>query len=238
MNNSGDAAEQVVRLSLEGAELAAKITGAGAKELAVLLYAILKDQTKTKGKTRLTSLLKSGKELKVFAVRNQDVEKFCHAAKQYGVLYCVLREKNVKDGVTDVMVRSEDASKVNRIFERFNLLTVDRAELRSEIAQGEPVVDEEKSLVDEMLSPAPAQEEQENPIMGRIEVSRNPSAPSSEKITDIPDYRYTDDTRPSVRLQLRELELEKRRKQPDAEKKRRRNIIHIFGRKERNHELR
>ena len=238
MNNSGDAAEQIVRLSLEGAEVAAKITGAGAKELAVLLYAILKDQNKTKGKTRLTSLLKSGKELKVFAVRNQDVEKFCHAAKQYGVLYCVLREKNVKDGVTDVMVRSEDASKVNRIFERFNLLTVDRAELRSEIAQGEPAVDEERSLVDEMLSPAPAQEEQENPIMGRTAVSRNPSEPSYEKTMDIRDYRYSDDTRLSVRLQLRELELEKRRKPKDTEKKQHRNGIGVFGRKDRNHESR
>lgn len=32
MNPSGDAAEQVVRLSLEGVEVAAKITGSAAKE--------------------------------------------------------------------------------------------------------------------------------------------------------------------------------------------------------------
>ena len=51
MSYSGDAAEQVVRMSLEGAEVAAKITGAGAKQVAVLLYAILREQKKTKGKT-------------------------------------------------------------------------------------------------------------------------------------------------------------------------------------------
>ena len=39
MNTSGDAAEQVVRLSLEGMEVAAKITGSAAKEVAALLYA-------------------------------------------------------------------------------------------------------------------------------------------------------------------------------------------------------
>ena len=39
MSYSGDAAEQVVRMSLEGVEVAAKITGAGAKEIALLLYA-------------------------------------------------------------------------------------------------------------------------------------------------------------------------------------------------------
>lgn len=70
MSYSGDAAEQVVRMSLEGAEVAAKITGAGAKQVAVLLYAILREQKKTKGKTRLTNMLRSGKELKVFAVKD------------------------------------------------------------------------------------------------------------------------------------------------------------------------
>ena len=65
MNPGGDAAEQVVRLSLEGVEVAAKISGAGAKNIALLLYAALKEEQKTKGKARLTSMLKSGKELKI-----------------------------------------------------------------------------------------------------------------------------------------------------------------------------
>ena len=50
MNTSGDAAEQIVRMSLEGFEVAAKITGAGAKNIAVLLYAILKEKKRPKGK--------------------------------------------------------------------------------------------------------------------------------------------------------------------------------------------
>ena len=61
MNTSAEAADQVVRMTLNGVEVAAKITGAGAKELATLLYAVLKDQKKTAGKTRLTNLLRSGK---------------------------------------------------------------------------------------------------------------------------------------------------------------------------------
>ena len=55
MNTSGDAAEQIVRISLEGFEVAAKITGHGAKDIAALLYAIMKDRTKTAGKTKLKS---------------------------------------------------------------------------------------------------------------------------------------------------------------------------------------
>ena len=42
MNYSGDAAEQVVRMSLNGVEVAAKLSGKAAERLAVLFYVILK----------------------------------------------------------------------------------------------------------------------------------------------------------------------------------------------------
>lgn len=81
MNTGGEAAEQIVRMSLEGFEVAAKITGAGAKNIAILLYSILKEEKKTKGKARLTSMLRSGKELKVFTVKSGDLKKFTQEAK-------------------------------------------------------------------------------------------------------------------------------------------------------------
>ena len=171
MSYSGDAAEQVVRLSLETGEVAVKLAGEGAKQLAILLYAILREQKKTKGKTRLTNMLRSGKELKVFAVKDSDLQLFCREAKKYGVLYCVLKDRDATDGLTDIMVRAEDASKINRIFERFNLATVDMAEVRSEIersrqeqqsdapeapAAAEPMSEQEvDELLDAMFSPAP-----------------------------------------------------------------------------------
>ena len=45
------AAEQVVRMSLEGAEFALKITGSAAKNLAAALYTVLKDQKKDQGQS-------------------------------------------------------------------------------------------------------------------------------------------------------------------------------------------
>ena len=86
MNTGGDAAEQIVRMSLEGFEVAVKITGAGAKNIAVLLYSILKEEQKTKGKARLTNLLRSGKPLKIYTLKNDDLRKFAQEAKKYGVL--------------------------------------------------------------------------------------------------------------------------------------------------------
>lgn len=136
MNTGGEAGEQMVRMSLNGVEVAAKIIGAGAKQLAVLLYAILKEQDKTKGAARLSSMLRSGKELKVFTVRQSDLKTFAKEAKRYGVLYCALKgiRKN-PDGMVDVMVRAEDASKINRIVERFELAAVDKASIRNEITK-------------------------------------------------------------------------------------------------------
>ena len=163
-----------MRLSLETGEVAVKLAGEGAKQLAILLYAILREQKKTKGKTRLTNMLRSGKELKVFAVKDSDLQLFCREAKKYGVLYCVLKDRDATDGLTDIMVRAEDASKINRIIERFGLATVDMAEVRREIEQSrqeqkndapeapaaaEPMTEQEvDDLLDAMLSPAPEQE--------------------------------------------------------------------------------
>lgn len=129
MNAGGDAAEQVVRMSLEGVEVAARITGYGAKNLAVLIAAVLKEEQKTAGKARLTNMIKSGQELKVFTVQQKDLKKFAKEAKRYGVLYSILREKNNDNpnAAIDVIARASDAPKISRIVEKFNLNSVDKA---------------------------------------------------------------------------------------------------------------
>ncbi len=134
MNTSGDAAESIVKFSIEGVEVAAKITGTTAKEIGVLLYALLKDKKQTKGKTTLTNMLKSGKELKIFTIKQEDFKKFASEAKRYGILYCALvNAKNKdKDGIIDIMVKTEDAARINRIVDRF-IVNYDEATIKSEI---------------------------------------------------------------------------------------------------------
>lgn len=180
MSYSGDAAEQVMRISLEGTEAALKLTGEGAKQIAALLYAVLRDQKRTKGKTRLVNLLRSGKELKVYAVKDENLKLFCTEAKKYGILYCVLKEKNASDGLTDIMVRAEDAAKISRIIERFDLATVDMASVRRDIERDsderpseQPITESEtEALMDELFSYGRNQEEvPENPTGARTRES-------------------------------------------------------------------
>ena len=137
MSYSGDAAEQIVRMSLAGVDVAARITGTAAKEIALMLIAALRSQNSTlkpKGRARLISMLKSGKALEIFSVKESDLKKFQQGAKQYGIVYCVLRNtKNSPDGLCDIMVKADDAPKISRLVERFRFATVDRAALESEL---------------------------------------------------------------------------------------------------------
>lgn len=239
-NTSGEAAEQVVRMSLEGAEVAVRLAGSGAKHLAILLYSILKDQKKTRGKIRLTNMLRSGKELKVFAVVDGDLPKFCEEAKKYGVLYTVLKDRDSTDGLTDVMVRAEDASKINRIFERFHLTTVDMGSVKAQIEQAradkaqaekapekpdddlppKPMTEQEKK--DEFVNKLLAEPEASDPnVEEGIETKSLPSEPSSEKKPHTekdPDSRGSSEKKPSVKKELEEIRKDLKKAEADKAK--------------------
>lgn len=220
MDNGGQTADQVVRMSLQGIEVAAQVTmkigESAAKTLAATLYAILTDKKKVKGKTRLNTLLKSGKELKVYALRNEDLKLFCEEAKRYGVLYCVLKEKNNKDGICDIMVRAEDAAKISRIVDKFELATVDTKAIREAImndrAQKEANKTEEKvkpmsmkehdDLVESLMSST-----KKAPDLARTKGKGNPSEQPSKK-KEMPN------SRPSVRKRISELKQQQKVQKP------------------------
>ena len=205
MNTSGEAADQVVRMSLEVGEAALKISGEGAKQLAVLLYAVLQDQSKSmaksKGKTRLETLVRTGKPLKVFSVKESDLKKFAKEAKRYGILYCAIRNpKENTDGMVDIMVKEEDAPRINRIVERFKLSAVE------EKAKVETEVEKTKEQGKENA--------EQNPSMAKTEKS-HPSEPTSEKQekdAEGTSKLYTGDSleRKSVREELKEIRAAKK----------------------------
>lgn len=220
MNTSGDAAEQIVRLSLEGTEVALKLTGSAAKNIAAMIYAVLKnrDKNKTKGRQRLTGMLKSGKELKVFTVSEEHLKQFAAEAKRYGVVYCALRGKGKStDGMVDVMVRAEDASKINRIVERFKLAAVDTVSIKRDIEQTKSEKTEDDRLLDDLMG-APVRKEENappNPEAAKMEKSR-PSEPTSNKQSRTAEGTVkSPEERPSVREELREIR-ENRQKEADS----------------------
>jgi len=195
MNHSGDAAEQIVRMSLEGVEVAARITGTAAKELAILIIKALKSEnkghTKYRGKERLKSMLKSGKPLEIYSLKERDLKRFAKGAKEYGIVYCVLRNtKGNPDGLCDIMVRSDDAPKIARVAERFTFATIDKAKIEREITESRAERSDAPNA--EVLAPT----EQEEPdigdteklvddILGSPEGKAEPDIPEAEKVTQV-----------------------------------------------------
>ena len=217
MNVSGDAAEQVVRLSLETFQVAAKVTGAAAKEIAILLITALKSENngKTKGKERLTKMIKSGKELKVFSIPQRDLKTFTQHAKKYGVLYTVLRDKYSKDpdAPIDIIARAEDASKIQRIVDRFEIGKVDKAAI---VADAQKSIDERKQkqkdkpekskgeiIVDEAIGDRNKEGISiENPTVAKTEKDA-PLRQDSKTLNTITDKEgASKEDRPSVREKL------------------------------------
>ncbi len=179
MNTSSDSAEQIVKMSLEGFQVLAKVSGTGAKDVAALIYAVMKDNQKTKGKTRLTNMLKSGKELKVFSVKSEDFKKFSDEGKRYGILYCVIKNKreNTNDGIIDIIVRAEDAPKINRIVEKFKLSQYDETVIRSEIQKTKESLkiknEENQEKDDPILNPNLAKTEKSPQSEPSLEMQKN-----------------------------------------------------------------
>ena len=157
-------------------------------------------------------------------------------AKKYGILYCVLKDKTANDGHTDVFVRAEDASKINRIFDRFGIATADIGSARTEIVKSKeeqknadiPVPDrsttekdKEEAFLDALLAPAPNKEEAQtqNPTQGPAAKSR-PSEPTSNQrektVRGISDP--TERSRPSVRQEMKEIREEQRQRASSAQK--------------------
>ena len=93
MNYGGDAADQIVRYSLEGTEVALKLTGEAAKNFAVFAAAVLRDQKKMHGKTNLTRLLRENKPLRFFEVPESRMKEFAREANVRGLLYVPVRDR-------------------------------------------------------------------------------------------------------------------------------------------------
>ena len=134
MNTTGDAAEQTFRIVIEETEFVIRIAGSLLKETIAMMYAISKDNKQNSvGKTNLSNMLKNCKDIRIFTVQKKDLDKFVEEAKNYGIYYCTLIDKADKsdNAIVDIMVRGDDAPRVNRIVERFDLEITDTAALRT-----------------------------------------------------------------------------------------------------------
>ena len=241
MNYGGDAADQIVRYSLDGVDHGLRLSGTVAKHLAVFVGAVVKDQKNARGRTRMVRMLKENKPLKFFTVPSDRLREFCSEGRKRGLLYVIIRDKKNPE-MSEVMVFADDAAKVNRVMDKMNLDFVrsEVGEAVHEVTAGmeapeteavqetvqmpEGEVQFEISDLDEAFQVGdmessepenfiPVQEEGEENLSGSSLHSRNIST-GQENGTD--GAKPREQERPSVR---RELENIKREKAEESQKK-------------------
>lgn len=114
-----------IKIMLDGSIAVLKIAGKASAHAAALLAAALSGNRKTKGRIRLTQMLKEKGGITLFSVKKDELEAFAKAAKAYGIKYCIVKDKNAKDdGILDIFVRSMDAPVINRIVEKYRMSAV------------------------------------------------------------------------------------------------------------------
>ena len=131
---------ELLKLLIDGVEVMVRLTGNGAKNLATALYAYYNGEKKVKGATNLNKLLKSGKELQIFRLAEEDLKDFKVQATKYGVLFSAIKDTRADDGFVDIFIKKEDISKVNHVLGRmdYNQLSHEPAKEEQTKAQEEP----------------------------------------------------------------------------------------------------
>ncbi len=120
MNLGGEAADQVVRYSLEGLDHGLRLSGTMAKNLAVFFAAVLKSNQKSYGKICMARMLRENRPLKFFTVPSNRLHEFAKEGKKRGLPYVIIRDRKNPEQC-ELMVFADDAAKVNRVMDKMNL---------------------------------------------------------------------------------------------------------------------
>ena len=203
MSQGSDAAEQMVRETMIISETAAKLAGLGAKNLAVLLTLYLREEHQFKGETNLKKLLKEGKEIRVFCLDKDNLAEFKKHAKDYGIVYSALKQKNDESNIIDILIKAEDTPRVNRILEKMNYPL-----------PGEDEKTGEKIKVDEQtkksVSAARSEKASSEPSIGSIMPTKNDERRSvKERIDELEAFKNRAQEKYKVRTASKEIKREK-----------------------------
>lgn len=147
-------AELVTRLVLNGTVFMVRLAGqtaAGAAKLLTFLAAAAKSES-VSGQKRLADLLRSGKPVQLFTLDKAQLEKFKPEAKKYGIAYSIVERA---DGTYDIMVKEEDAVRINRVLENIavvSTLTAEETDEKAETAEG-PFLSDIRETINRMMQP-------------------------------------------------------------------------------------
>ena len=123
MNYAGEATDLVRRGTGKVTVTAARFAGMSSKHLMALLLALVAENHKLAGKTKMSTIIRSEKAVTMFDLKEQDIGSFTKLAQQYGIMFTVIKNSKDDKGNVDVLAYAEDAPRINRIYEKMGYAT-------------------------------------------------------------------------------------------------------------------
>ncbi|MBQ4630146.1 MAG: PcfB family protein [Clostridia bacterium] len=219
MNTSGEVADLMVKEGLMITEEVVKLTGLGAKNLAAIVIALLKEDNKLQGKTNLKKLLKSDKPLCIMQIKESDIGKFNSEAKKYGVLFTAVNDKSNDSGLCDIIAKQDDVTKLNYIMEKLGYSAVEpEIEPEPEPEKKEPENEPDKDAPDKQKD-----EHSKNPF---------PRAKENQRESESMKHGDTDKTenrtngKPSVKQKVEDIKAEQNKQKAEKAPEKQKNNEH------------
>ena len=113
----GEAADQMVRMMLSGTEVAVRLSGSALKNLLALTMALAHNRKILSGKVNMGKMLKETRDLRRFPMTPQQYKQFQKLAKKHKLLFSVIKDKDDRGKLMDVILPVTELDRANAIFE-------------------------------------------------------------------------------------------------------------------------
>ncbi len=114
----GEAADQMVRMMLSGTEVMVRLSGSALKNLLALTMALASNRKTLSGKVNMGKMLRETRDLRRFPMTPQQYKQFQKLAKKHKLLFSVIKDKDDKGKLMDVILPVTELDRANAIFER------------------------------------------------------------------------------------------------------------------------
>lgn len=157
MDVSAEAADLVVKESIQATESAVKLAGAGLKNVAALLLALARQDYKVTGKTNANRLARdTSAPAMVLPLKKEDIVKFQKLAKEYGVLYFLAQKKGNESGYVNIVSNQNYAAQLNAVMEAMNYPIPQKAQEEAAPKKVNPRAPQERSSPERGTGSAPS----------------------------------------------------------------------------------
>ena len=142
---NAEAADLVVKESIQATESAVKLAGTGLKNVAALLLALQRQDNKVVGKTNAQRLARDPAPAVVVPLKQEDVKRFQKLAREYGILYFIAQKKGNDTGYVNIVSNQNYATQLNAVMEAMQYPIPQRAQEDDPSKKAGPRAPQERS---------------------------------------------------------------------------------------------